>query len=151
MPIRWVINPVVETTVGGTTYRRSKVATLVDPGRTGPGGTPKTYKHSTIIAGAAWCLSFVRGTTMTTLDADTDCIHLFEQDYEDADDITASTVADLGWNAAKITRVRNRLEAKGVDTSGYTGATPLWQIARDLARALIPSFTRAQLAETRTA
>lgn len=145
MPIRWVINPVIETVDGDTTTRLPKVFTLSDPGRPG-----KTYQHSSIILDSAnWCLSFVRAADMSTLDADAQCINLLETDYEDVDDTLAKTVRDLGWSAAKRNRVLQRLTDKGVDTTGITLDTALWQILVRIAQAFYPQFTRAHLNLTR--
>lgn len=138
-----MINPVV--TVDGV--RRPKVGTLIDPGRTGPGGEPKVYEHVTVISAGNWCLSRVTGVDMAPLAGDAECIDLFEQDYQNGED--ARTVSDLGWPEAKVSRVRERLEIKGVDTSGYTGGTPLWRIVLDLARAVEPGLTRQMLAAHR--
>lgn len=142
MPIRWIINPVIETQVDGILYRESKVNTLLDPGRPG-----KTYKHSTVMppVGGNWCLSFVRGASMSGLDADPQCIDLLETDYEDQGNHLVSTIRDLGWTAAKRTRVLQRLIDKGIDTTGLTLDTPLWHIVIKVGQWISPSFTKTHL------
>jgi hypothetical protein len=122
--IRWVVNPIDEV-VGedGRTYRTPRISAL-------------GYTHSTVIMAGSWCLSFVRATDFTALDADTACVNLLETDYDDQDALIERTVGDLGWTAAKRQRVLAKIEARGVDTSGYTLNTPLWMILRDLARQL---------------
>lgn len=140
MPVRWVINPVLEEVVDGTTYQRPKVTTLLDPGRAG-----KTYKHTTVILGGGWCLSCVRGANMTALDNDAQCVNLLETDYEDAENRLVSTVRDLNWTVAKRNRVLQRLTDKGIDTTGITLDTALWQILLRVAQALQSNFTRERL------
>lgn len=128
MPIRWVINPVIETIVDGTTYRKAKVASLLDAGRVG-----KYYRCvSHIYDGATWCLTFVRGANFLTLDADPEVINLLERDYEDADDVLSKTPRQLGFPGAKLQRIRARLEAKGVDTTGLTVDSTLAEILERL-------------------
>lgn len=141
MPIRWVISPIVID----QGVRRPKVATLVDPGRPPTGVDdigvliPHTYKHSSV-CGAVWCLSFVRGVDLSVLDADQQCIHVFEQDYEDSQGFLDQTPRSLGWTNARLNRIRDRLSSRGVDVTGLTADSPLWEIAQRLGRHLHGRF-----------
>jgi hypothetical protein len=122
--IRWAVNPIDEETVDGRTFRRPRVSSL-------------GYNHSTVVMGANWCLSFVRGDDFTALGADPQCLDLLEDDYDDsAGSLIDRTVGDLAWSTAKRQRVLAKMEARGVDTSGYTLSTPLHRILRDLGRRL---------------
>lgn len=88
---------------------------------------------------------------MSTIDGDAQCIDLFEGDYEDQNgkDYLDRTVRGLGWSAAKRNRVLQRLTDKGVDTTGITLDTALWEILVRIAQTFYPQFTRTHLNLTR--
>lgn len=140
MPIRWVVSPVVtavETDEDGNVsppFRVAKVATLVDP------GTGRRYRCSSAIDAANFALTFVRGVDMSAINADAQCIDLLEVVYEDEASILDATPTSLGWNAARLTRIRNRLIAKGVDVTGITATTPIRAIVERLGRAIHANF-----------
>lgn len=121
MPIRWVICPM--TTVNDV--RLPLVGTLVDSGKplNGDGSSP-TYSYSAVCGLANWSLCYVPFISAAGMDANGQVIHLFEQDYTDPSFLDL-TPADLGWNNARLNRIRNRMTAQGVDTTGLTNATPI--------------------------
>lgn len=141
MPARLIINPVV--TVDGT--RRPKCATIPDPGRppftfTNDDGqletvTP-TYVHTSAISDGSTgqvnteCISLAAGVSMAGLDGDPDIVSLFEDPDPSLAGLHAwleNTPTSLGWNNQKVTRLRNRFAASGIDTAGLTSASRLWE------------------------
>lgn len=158
MPTRWVICPVVlENGV-----RRPKVATLVDPGIApkqvaviDDDGNPvldgrgeqtfrtvfKTYRHSSAIDTADWCLSFVRGVDLSALDADPEIFSVTDRDAEDADKLLDRTPRELGWDADKLATRTSELTKRGAENIGVTLDTPLIEIVERLGKRHNPLFT----------
>jgi len=126
--IRWVICPVIQD-VGGVF--RPKVALLTDTGRPtyqdfdDPSITrTRSYSYSAVYGSVPptvgdWCLAFVRGVNLASLDADPDVVDVLEDDYEDAtaDDVLGRTPADRGWSRSKINRIERRFRGQGVDSN----------------------------------
>ena len=110
--VRWIISPVVTVTEQAgevTNYRAPKVSILIDP------STGKGYQHSSAIATANWAVSLVYSADFSGLDLDAEVVNLLERDYLYSEDLLNKTPAELGFNAAKVNRIRQRLEARGVD------------------------------------
>lgn len=134
--IRWIVCPVIdESNPDGGTIRYPKIARMTDP------GTGFFYRFSAaLVDGKPRCVCFVRGRDFTPIDADAECIDPFENvNYEDADNRLLATPASLGWTPARQTRLRNRLIAWGVDVTGITSDTPLWQVLRRVMQTIHPS------------
>jgi len=115
--------------------RGPKVASLLEPGRTKP------YQFSAAIDTADWCVCVVQAQNFSALDADPQCVNLFERDTVASDDLLARTPRQEGWSAARVQRLVTLLTARGVSTTGLDATTPLG-IWLDRAMATIaPSFT----------
>lgn len=144
MPVRWYTCPVdlVQPTDPDTgaalePYRIPRVGRLVNPA-TGSG-----YAFSGAVHLADWAVCFVRVAAeadFSAITADNQCIDLLEQSYETAADILALTPQQLGWSNPRLNRLRNRLEARGVDTTGLTNTTPLSVWLDRLMAAIHPGF-----------
>ena len=135
MPARWVISPVarVESIIDIDTVRIDrypKVSGMFDPGRPG-----KTYQHSSIISDGFgrlgevdnWCLSLVTGVDLTPLTLDPEVLDVIEATFESLVVMRSSlarTPFNEGWSAAKVTRIRDRLEARAIDSTGLTRTGP---------------------------
>jgi hypothetical protein len=154
MVARLVFNPVV--VVGDA--RLPKCATLVDPGRppveaTDDDGTvriiPRTYVHSSAISDGlpgqlnAACISLCAGVDMSNLDADSQIIKVFE----DADPMLSGlkawlnqTPQQMGYNNPKLNRLRNRMTAQGISSTGLTSANALWEWVNRACQAYSPGF-----------
>ncbi len=141
--IRWVLSPVLaELGADGRTYRRAKLADKLDATRPG-----KTVKYVAVISDGqpgqinGWCLCLVRAGSFAALDADAELDNALDLDYDDAQPFLDNTPNTLGWNAAKMKRVRDRMTARGVDTTGLTMDTPLWQILARIGQAIQPGWS----------
>lgn len=141
MPIRWYTCPIVSLTLTDAEtgqplgpFRIPKVGAIVDP------STGRGYKFSGAADVGDWSVAFVRSDDFSALAADGQCVDLLEQGYEDADAILSLTPQQLGWSNPRLNRLRNRLEARGVDTTGLTNATPLSVWLDRLLSAVHPSF-----------
>lgn len=141
--LRWVVCPVIEDIptpdedwVGpGEPVRRPKLAGLIDP------STGREYAWSAAIDLKNWCVVAVFGNDFTPLDADSQIISLLEMDFEGAEDVRLlQTPKLLGWNAARVNRLRTRLEARGVDTTGLTNTSPLIDWLRAILKAIHPAY-----------
>lgn len=158
MPVRWVINPVIET-IGPNDerYRKPKVAAIIDPGRPPRPGTddagdpidiPQTYSHVSCISDGLpgqqndWCLSQVWGVDFTPLDADPEVIDLLEMDYgqDERGVVLAKRGREHGVSAAKMGRIIARLRDKGADVTAITKDTPVHETLRRLGRVINPQF-----------
>jgi len=139
VPYRWVICPAVTITrpdlEGGDpdVFRAPKVTSYIEPGR------GKYYQHSSAIDTGTWCLALVKANDWTPINADAECISLLESDFADLNHINL-TPRQLGFNTARLTRIRNRLAARGVDIAGLTLDTPLEQILDRLAKVVAIFF-----------
>lgn len=141
MPARLIYGPVV--TNGDS--RWPKVAALADPGAT----VGKVYGHVSAISDGQpgqvndWCLSLVVGSNLSAVDADAELVNILEEAGGTVAGIRAMLLQspnDLGWNAARRTRVQNRLTAKGADLTGLTANSPLWQFLNRLGQVVMPGF-----------
>lgn len=146
MAYRWVISPVVTIsrpdTDGGAddVFRAPKVSAHLEPGR------GKYYQHSSAIDAGNWCLSLVKADDFTPLDADPECIHLLEANFINLNHIDLNqTPRDLGWTNARLTRIKNRAAARGINTTGLTLDTPLWQILQRICQAIAAFFDARRL------
>jgi hypothetical protein len=125
MPLRWVLCPVVTITrtnsENGSTWteRVPKVFTYTETGR------GKPFQHTSVIDARDWCISLVRATNFTALNGDNTIINLFDVDFENTTDLLSMTPRNLGWNAARVTKLTQVLTNKGVDTTGLTIDTSL--------------------------
>lgn len=156
MPSRWVDCPVMND----PDARRAKVGHFRDPGtpetlRTAPetGDTDtdtfvllrNRYRYAACISSGRpgevndRCLVFVRGEDFAPLDADPEIINVLEQDL--TPNMLADSPTRLGWDAARIARLRQRLVDRGVDVRGLTSDRPLWEHLQRLGRRVNPSFT----------
>jgi hypothetical protein len=142
MPVRWVICPVVETFgEDGTRYRAVAIDGLADPGNPG-----KSYAYTAVISDGLpgqvndWALVQVMGADLSGLDAVPGVVDLLETDHDRSARkvLLAATVDGLGWPAAKLARVRDRLAANGVDVAGLTRQSTLLAVLRRLADAVAP-------------
>ena len=152
MPIRWVICPVIETVMlDGTPLRYPKVEAIRDAAypewqTTDDEGNLVTkfigLGHSSVIELSNWCLSFVRGQDFSLLDADVQVINVFEagSDYEDIDSFLANTPRSLNWKTSKVNRIKDKLLNYGVDLTGITLDTPLWQILQRVGQRIRSDF-----------
>jgi len=124
MSYRWIICPVVTITIpdndGGLddVFRAPKIHAYIEPGRN------KRYQHTSAIHDSNWCLSLVKADDFTLLDADPEIINLLEIDFVDFVHFDL-TLRQLGVNAARLTRIKNRMIARGVDVTGLTLDTPI--------------------------
>ena len=136
---RWIISPVsqivIPDTEGGDpdVYRAPRVCQYIDP------SLGKRYQHSSIIHDGDWCFSVVMSDDWTPLDADALCISLFETQFNDQLHLD-QTPRDLGFTVPHLTRIKTKLEARGVDTSLFTRDTPLADLLQALAVKLHPRF-----------
>ena len=137
MAIRWWVCPVVEEPhPDGGVIRYPKIARIIDP------GTGLFYGFSAAIAdGRPRAICFVRGQDFSALAADPECVDPFEAlNYEDTQNMLAETPNTLGWSPARQSRLRTRLINWGVDGTGLTGDTPLWQILKRIMSTIHPVF-----------
>ena len=140
--LRWVVCPVVVDTSVDADWvgppdpvRKPKLAGLIDP------STGREYAWSAAIDTLDWCVVAVYGGDFTPLNADATIIHLLEIDLTDGDDARHfQTVRDLNFNTARLNRIKNRLQARGVDTTGITLDTYLVDILRRIVQVVHPSF-----------
>lgn len=101
----------------------------LEPGRGKRYNRISTFFMQTTTTGFA--LSMVRGTDFTPIDADSQCINLFcdttNSDFSVADPeaFLDLTPQQLGWTNPRLNRIRNRMSARGIDTTGLTNATPI--------------------------
>ena len=138
--IRWVICPVdEEIDAKGRRHRAPRVARLHDRRTYSyPGGATVVnppYRYSAAISSGLpgevndWCLCLVRFVDSTEMNADPQVISLLERDYnEETETLLDKTARQLAWNPARVRRVLDRLEARGIDVTGLTLDTPLWQV-----------------------
>lgn len=144
MPIRWYICPVdtVQETDAGTgavsePKRYPRVARLINP------TTLRPYAFSGAIHLADWAVVFVTVASeldFTAIAADSQCIDILEQSYESNATILGLTPVQLGWSNARLNRLRNRLEQKGVDITGLLNSTPLSEWLDRLMAVVHPSY-----------
>lgn len=156
MPYRWLTCPFAEYTIDQgdetETLYCAKVRTLVDPGK------GKYYSHRPILhvvrAQRTWCVCLVHGVSWTPIDADAEISNLFSNlvpsDFEIADGnliaFHLQLPSELGWSGARLTRIRNRLIARGVDTTGLTASSPIWRWLERIGQMLDPAFDIRQIA-----
>jgi hypothetical protein len=122
MALRWVISPVVDVVEADpvsaalTPPRAPKVGGLIESGR------GKRYQCANAVSSDAFALSLVRAANMAAVDADAEIVNVFEADFSDGQraSLLDTTPRIQGWNTARLTRIRNRLTARGVDTTGLT-------------------------------
>lgn len=122
MALRWVISPVVDVVEADpasaalTPPRAPKVGGLVETGR------GKRYQCANAVSSDTFALSLVRAANMAAVDADVEIVNVFEADFSDGQRaaLLDTTPRIQGWNTARLTRIRNRLTARGVDTTGLT-------------------------------
>lgn len=142
MPVRWNISSVAVRTIslvdGIEEVICPKEHVYLDPGR------GKRYIRASLYhinkGQRTWALSLIRGLDFTPLDADAEIINIFEADFTDPRDLLDMTPNSLGWNAARLTRIRNRITAKGGITTGLTGTTPLITWLVRIGQILNPAF-----------
>ena len=104
------------------------------------GASTLRYWSAMGYSGKTWLLVFAQGPDLSAIDADPDCIDLFEK-YADAvatgDDAKAllkqRTFGDLP--VAFRNRAKQRLTDRGIDVSDIAKTTPLWQAIMRLLRA----------------
>lgn len=142
MPARWSISPVALRTIslgdGTEDVICPKEHTYIDPGR------GKRYARVSLYhvnkGQRTWALSLIRGVSFTPLDADAEIINFFEADFTNPRDLLDMTPNSQGWTNARLTRIRNRITAKGGDVTGLVGGTPLiiWLVR--LGQILNPNF-----------
>lgn len=135
MPTRYYICPVVGSGVIGDTYR----AKALD--------YPTLETSSAInIALKSWCLVRVKANDFTAIDADAECVDIFERlsDVSGANTkpeiiawLKSKNVGD--YPAAVRNRIQNRLTAIGVDTTGITLQTSLWDVMLRIFRVFEPT------------
>jgi hypothetical protein len=145
MPGRWVLNPVVllditdaETGQVIEQTRIAKAGALIEPGR------GKRYQHVSIIDAPNYALTFVKAVDFSALDADSQIINLFEGNVNALRDWLDETPNTLGWNAARMTRIRNRLAARGIDTTELTMNSTIEQILDRVAGVIGGSWGRVR-------
>jgi hypothetical protein len=134
MAVRYYICPVIGDGTSANPYR------------------PKVRNYPTIETSAAidfalrnWCLVRVLANDFTAIDADAECVDLFER-LSDVSGATtkseivswlkAHTVGDVP--AAARNRIQDRLTAIGVSTTGITLQTTLWEVVIRIYRTLEP-------------
>jgi hypothetical protein len=137
MPYRWIVSPVANILIPDTEsaqveqVRAPKVFEHTDPAR------GKRYQFSAVIHANAWALNIVMADEWGPLDADPLCISLFETQFADQEHLD-QTPRTLGFTTPHLTRIKNRLSARGVDVSAFTRDTPLADLLNALARVLHP-------------
>jgi len=135
MAYRWIVSPVANVLIPDPEsgqveqVRAPRVFEYLDPAR------GKRYQHSSVIDTNAWALSVVMADDWTPLDADPLCISLLEIQFGDQLHLD-QTPRDLAFTTQHLTRIKNRLSARGVDTSTFTRDTPLADLLNALARVL---------------
>lgn len=131
MPIRYYICPVVGTGTGQDPQRPKvadyhKVSAPIHYSAaiaTGPTGL--TVKP--------WCIARVEGVDLTAIEADPQCVDIFEK-LTNAVGTRAEVISWLKTHAvadvpaAMRTRISTRLSALGIDTTGITLTTTLWDV-----------------------
>lgn len=142
MAARWSISPVALRAIdlgdGTEDVICPKEHIYIDPGRS------KHYHRVSLYhvnkGQRTWALSLIRGVDFTPLDNDAEIINIFEADFTNPRDLLDMTPNSLGWNAARLTRIRNRIIAKGGNVTGLVGSTPLiiWLVR--IGQILNPSF-----------
>jgi len=142
MPARWSISPVALRTIslgdGTEDVICPKEHTYIDPGR------GKRYARVSLYnvnkGQRVWALSLIRGVDFTPLDADAEIINIFEADFTDVRALLDLTPNGLGWTNARLTRIRNRITAKGGNVTGLVGSTPLITWLVRIGQILNPTF-----------
>lgn len=150
MPYRWITCPfgTYDIDQGDTieTWECAKVRSIIDS------GTGKYYQHRPILhvvrTNRTWSVCLVKGASWTNLNADGETTNLFSNlvpsDFEIADgNLRAFHLQqpnELGWPAARLTRIRNRIIARGVDVTGLTGSSPIWRWLERIGQTLDPTF-----------
>lgn len=137
MGIRWYLCPVemrdIEYEDDVERVRAPRVRFLIEPGRN------KNYQYTAAIAVKSWCLVKVLAEDWTAIEADSQCIRLLEGD-EDTPGLLDKTPRQLGFSAARMIRIRDRLQGYGVDTTGLTMDSTLEEILDRVVQALAPYF-----------
>ena len=142
MPVRWNISTVALRTIdlgdGSEDVVCPKEHIYLDPAR------GKRYARVSLYnvnkGQRTWALSLIRGVDFTPLDGDAEIINIFEADFTDPRALLDLTPNSLGWNAARLTRIRNRITAKGGNTTGLVGTTPLIAWLTRAGQILNPTF-----------
>lgn len=133
MPFRWYICPIIGDGNSLATAYRPKVSDTLS-------GVANVGIHSTWLKGIdgrpskTWCICVVNAASLTTVDADSTVVDIFEQ-LTDAAGISKAavenwlkthTVGDVP--AAARTRIQTRLTNAGIDITGITLSTRLWDV-----------------------
>lgn len=140
MPYGIYICPVVSYSIpdpeGGAADvgRGPKVRVMTEPGRT------KNYQYSAAIDVGDWCLLLVRAQNFAAIDADTSIINLFEGTVAEAKAFLSETPRSLGWSAARLNRIRQRIEALGISTAGLTMDSTIETILNRIGQQIDPGF-----------
>ncbi len=132
---RWYICPVVDvlrTHADGTedSFRAAKIATHIEPVR------GKYYQYASAIDAGGYCLCVVKATDFSVLEADAEIINLTEMEFDDPQSFLDMTPQQLGWSNARMLRIRNRLTARGIDTTGLTATSTIEEILDRVCRAI---------------
>jgi hypothetical protein len=143
MPWRWVVSPFGSFTFdyGDSTETKmvAKVATLKDP------TTGSYYQVRPVMnvdaSNRTWALCLVQGVNLSAIDADSQIINLFEGDVTTSPSVFLDmTPTQLGWNAARLNRIRNTITAQGGNITGLTSTTPIRTWLTRLGQTLDPNF-----------
>jgi hypothetical protein len=128
MPTRWYLSPVALRTLDqGDSVEQvvcPKEHLYIDPARNKRYSRTSTFFMTSETEG--WALSMIRGVDFGPIDADPECVNVFanlsNDDFsiDDPAPFLDRTLRDLAWPAARLGRLRNRMIARGVDTTGLT-------------------------------
>lgn len=136
--LRWIISPVVLVTDVDDTegYRAPKAHSLIEPGR------GKRYQHVSAISVGTHALSLIKATDFSAIEAEGQCIDLFEGDFANTERLSLldSTPRSRGWNNARLTRIKNKLTARGINVGDVTLDTPLETILERLCQSIGTTF-----------
>lgn len=131
--MRWVINPIDITVTsigeplpgGGTAARlyRARVPRVFTLG----------FQHSSWATSGVnlgqendWCVSLIKATDFSAIDADPEIINAVGIDLEPGDGGLAESPNTLRWDQARKDRFRQVFTDKGADTADLTDNSPLW-------------------------
>lgn len=138
--IRYYVCPIVGTGLPGDSYRpkvqdyphRSTAPAILDDGTGKPAKT--------------WCIVKVEADDFTAIDADPECEDILEK-ITDALGVNATKAQIISWlkthtvrdlSATRRNRIDSRLTRLGIDTSGITLNTTLWDVVLLVFRAQEP-------------
>ena len=156
MARRWVICPVIESDVDLYHDLDTNAPTTVPHGDPAPANSRFSGRYrmreskietahagkfnvSQVIAdGMSWCICNVTGPARNFADLDAD--PQIEDILEGNDINLGSTVNDLAWSDAKLTRIKSALESRGANFTGLTKNDLIWKFLTQALKVLSPDI-----------